>query len=448
MSGVRKPSKRPPMSKTPRPPGYEEIEREELSRLFGRVTSARLLVVPVMIGLVVWLLISQVTPWRRYLLITLGVLAMGLFVHEVLHYRRHGLGRRAFVVNFGFAAVGQATASLATGGLESPFFFAMFPMGMVGAVLVEPPVLFALVGTQVVAVWLMAWIKIEGLLVHFNPGVFGGDAVVGWNDDHVIWMAVFATVGLGVATFLGRGLRRSIDGVLRRGLEARQEVLRAHAERARELAALSGEIAHELKNPLASIKGLSALLAEDAPPGKPAERLGVLRREVDRMQAILEGFLNFSRPLVPLSVETVDLRSLIDEVAEMHEGLARELGVRRVVCDGEQTVCCDPRKIKQALINLVQNAIEASPPGEEVEIQIEDGERVRARVLDRGPGVHADLADKVFEPGVTTKSRGSGLGLTIARALLRQHGGDLTLSPREGGGAVATLELPRTEGGS
>jgi len=94
------------------------------------------------------------------------------------------------------------------------------------------------------------------------------------------------------------------------------------------------------------------------------------------------------------------------------------------------------------VINLVQNAMEASPPGELVEIEVEGGDRVRARVRDRGPGIEAELLGKVFEPGVTTKARGSGLGLTIARALLRQHGGDLTLAARPGGGTVATMELP------
>ncbi|MBN2577225.1 MAG: HAMP domain-containing histidine kinase [Deltaproteobacteria bacterium] len=446
MTGARNASKRPTMTKTPPPPGYEEIQREEMSRLFGRVTAARLLAVPVALGLVIWLAVTKVTPWRRGVLITLGVLAVVLFVHEVLRYRRHGLGRRAFAVNFGFVALGQAAVALATGGLASPVFFIMFPVGLVAAMLVEPPFLFVLVGTQAVAVWAMAWIEIGECLPNFNPMPFGGGALPGWNEAHVLWNAGLATAGLGVMTFLGRSIRRVLDGVLRRALEARHEVLRAHSERARELAALSGEIAHELKNPLASIKGLSALLAEDALPGKPAERLSVLRREVDRMQAILDEFLNFSRPLVPLAIESVDLRSVVEEVAEMHEGTARERDVRLAVVADEQPVRCDPRKIKQAVINLVQNAIEASPAGAAVEIHIDGGRPIRMRVLDLGSGIPDELASKVFEPGVTTKPRGSGLGLTIARALVRQHGGDVTLASRAGGGTVVSMELPAEEG--
>jgi two-component system sensor histidine kinase HydH len=445
MAGASKTFQRPAMRKPPPPPGYDEIQHEELSRLFGQATRARLVGVPIVLGLVIWLAISPVTPWRRGLLIVLGVLAMVVIVHEVLRFRRRGLGRRAFIVNFAFAAAGQGTAALATGGIESPILFAMFPIATAGAMLVEPPVLFLLLGTQVLAIWAMVWIKLGALLPHFNPALFGGDALPGWNDAHVLWVASFATLTLGLATFVGRGLRTAFDSVLRRGLEARHEVLRAHAEQARELAALSGEIAHELKNPLASIKGLAALLAEDAPPGKPSERLAVLRREVERMQTILQEFLNFSRPLVPLAVETSDLPALVEEVVEMHEGTARERDLRLVVKGDARAVRCDPRKIKQAVINLVQNAIEASPPGACVEVHIDDDQAVRTSVLDRGPGIAAELSDKVFEPGVTTKARGSGLGLTIARALVRQHGGDVALAAREGGGTVATMSLPSEE---
>ena len=438
------------MPKTPPPPGFEDIQREELSRLFGRVVSVRLAIVPVMVGLVAWLLVTPVTPWRRGMLVTLGLAAMALFVREALHHRRHGMGRRSFALNMTFAAVGQAAAALATGGLESPFLFAMFPLSIVSAVVVEPPLWLVLVLVQVSEIWIMAWIETGALLPHFIPSWFIGDAVSGWGHAHVVLSAVFATVGLGVVTFLGRGIRYSFDGMLRRGLEARHELLSTHQERAHELAALSGEIAHELKNPLASIKGLSALLAQDASVGKPAERLAVLRREVDRMQAILEEFLNFSRPLVPLAIESVDVRALLDEVAEMHEGLAHERNVPMIVRANAESVRCDPRKIKQAIINLVQNALEASPAGTAVEMVAESagqGGEVSLRILDRGAGIEAGLRDKVFEPGVTTKARGSGLGLTIARALLRQHGGDVALLPREGGGCAAVMRLPGAEAG-
>jgi len=434
---------RRPMPKTPAPAGFDEIQSEELSRLFGRVIHLRLAVVPVMIGLLVWLAVHPMASWRRNLLGAIAILAIALFVHEVVRHRRHGLGKRAFAVNFAAAALGQAVAALATGGLGSPLFIIMYPIAMVGAVVVEPLVFLLVAAVQLAAIWGMAWLHTSGSLPHFDPAAFGGDAAAGWNHAHVFWFALVASMGIGVARFFGRGMRRAFDHMLRRGLEAREEALRTHTERARELAALSAEIAHELKNPLASIKGLAALLAQDAGPGKPAERMEVLRREVVRMQAILDEFLNFSRPLVPLAVESVDLPTLVFGVADMHEGMAHERGVRLVVRTDAATLRCDPRKIEQALINIVQNAIDASPADATVEIESEDGAQLQVRVLDRGPGVDGALGDKVFEPGVTTKAHGSGLGLTIARALVRQHGGELTLTPRQGGGSVAALCLPR-----
>jgi signal transduction histidine kinase len=99
--------------------------------------------------------------------------------------------------------------------------------------------------------------------------------------------------------------------------------------------------------------------------------------------------------------------------------------------------------VKQILINLVQNAIDASPRGAAVELEAAaaDG-AVRVRVLDRGRGVDPAVEGALFSPGATTKPSGSGLGLTIARALAVQHGGALRLEPRSGGGTVAELVLP------
>jgi signal transduction histidine kinase len=100
--------------------------------------------------------------------------------------------------------------------------------------------------------------------------------------------------------------------------------------------------------------------------------------------------------------------------------------------------------VKQILINLVQNALEASPPGAEVELVVraEPGHDVVVEIRDRGTGLSPAVRERLFEPGTTTKARGTGLGLALARGLARQHGGDLTLENREDGGCVASLRLP------
>ena len=152
---------------------------------------------------------------------------------------------------------------------------------------------------------------------------------------------------------------------------------------------------------------------------------------------------------MPLAVGDSDVGALCREVAALHEGMARERAVEIAVRAGRVPVRCDPRKARQVLINLVQNALDASPPGAAVEIEAEPaaGRGARVRVLDRGRGVAPAVAGAVFSPGVTTKPAGSGLGLTIARALARQHGGDVELSARDGGGTAAVVTLPGAAAG-
>jgi signal transduction histidine kinase len=138
--------------------------------------------------------------------------------------------------------------------------------------------------------------------------------------------------------------------------------------------------------------------------------------------------------------------ALCREVAALHEGMARDRGASLEVRAGAVLARCDPRKVKQILINLVQNALEATPDGRPSEIEVVaeplPGSGARVRVQDRGRGLDPALGAALFAPGATTKPHGSGLGLPIARALARQHGGEVTLAPRDGGGTVAELVLP------
>jgi signal transduction histidine kinase len=422
---------------------HEEIQRQEMARLFGRIAGGRLLAAPLLGVVVTWLWIAEPPSWRTPVLIVLATTATAFFVVELVRYRRHGLTRHTVPLNLAGAVVGQVLVCTATGGLASPLIYAMVPIGMVCAVLLPKRIGLAFTSFQIATVWLFAWIAHHAVVPTFNPAVFGGGAGVGATPLYLYAHATILTVVLILSSQIGRVLSRVFQTTLQRTLDAQQESLDSHAERVRELTAFSAEIAHELKNPLASVKGLSALLEQNVTDPKGGERLTVLRREVDRMQGVLDDFLNFSRPLVPLSIVMCDLATVSAEVTALHEGLARDRGVSLAVEAGSVDVRCDPRKVKQILINLVQNAIDATPEGEAITIAVrstDDGAAVR--VSDRGSGVDAGLGD-VFEPGITSKTGGSGLGLTIARALARQHGGDLVLLPKDGGGTIAELTLPR-----
>ncbi len=424
----------------PLPAGHEAAEREELSRLFGRMVAIRLVLVPVVLGLLAWLAAVDVTPWRRAVLASMGVAVAVFVVTEWLRFRRSGFTPAAAPLNIVFATLAVSTVSFATGGLVSPFLIVLLFFAALNALFSPYPLHLVVPALQLAALWAMWVVALRAPPPDFQPAALGG----GGTPALLTVVAIVGSVVVLAVTGIGRLTRATLLRTLRRTLLAQQESLRAHAERAEELTALSGEIAHELKNPLASVKGLASLLARDLPQGKAAERLAVLRGEVDRMQSVLDGFLDLSRPLVPLALATCDVVALCRETAALHEGMARERGVEVVAGAGAVQVRCDPRKVKQVLINLVQNAIEASPRGAEVSLEAVSvpGGGGRVRVLDRGPGVDPALGDLVWQPGVTTKPTGSGLGLTIARAIARQHGGELALHAREGGGTAAELWLP------
>jgi two-component system sensor histidine kinase HydH len=293
-----------------------------------------------------------------------------------------------------------------------------------------------------------------------RPGPLGAPRSLLWLLElGAIALCVFATAGAGGGW--RQGLALSLAPVLvaihfvmdaslvdlrkkleRSSLEARAELLAVHADRLRELATMQGALAHELKNPLASIRGLAGLM--ELVPERAPERLAVLQKEILRMQEMLEAMLSFSRPLTPLAPEPTNAQTLMISAAELHEGPAAGKQLR---LDSSQVLPAelvgDPRKIKQMILNLLGNAIEASARGATIELFAgRQGEKVVLGVHDRGPGVSPELLPRIDQPGVTTKDEAPGLGLTIVRSLAQQHGGSLLLCNRDGGGLSATVELP------
>ncbi|HEY3452647.1 MAG TPA: HAMP domain-containing sensor histidine kinase [Myxococcales bacterium] len=436
------------MTTTPEPRGFfEELHREEFARLFAKIIGARIYVAPVVGTLAIGLGIWEPMPWRRIVLIGLAFAMISLSVVEVWRYRRFGMTPRSADLNIAAGVLGQLVITSITGGLESPTLPPMVLLSLfVGMIMIERPWYFwGLLGLQISSLWVMGYVAVHGLVPGYNLELFGGGVRAGHGAIHLWTTAAVMTLAIIGAAALGRGQRNVFGTMVWRALESTEQLRREHAERSREMVALFGEIAHELKNPMSTVKGLSALLTQNVgEEGKGAERLKVLRHEVDRMQSVLEEFLNFSRPVVPLSVERADLARLSTEIVELHEGLAREKGLALGVKAAQAQVRCDPRKVRQILVNLVQNALEASAPGAAVEVVCaarSDG-GAQVEVLDRGSGLSPEILSRLFEPGATTKPKGTGLGLTIARALARQHGGELTLAARPGGGCVAQLVLP------
>lgn len=435
------------MTTSAKPPDLKEIQHATQTRFFGLFIWARLAIVPLVVLLASWIGINDQTPWRRALmgLAILGISSVSIW--DVVNFSRkktattRPIYRNIFATNFSICVI-----ILATGSLESPILPLIVVAGLSNSLLPSPIVgRILVIGFQIPMVWLYAVISVYGLMPRAMPDVFGGGAGDGSNHVLLWTTAVILTAALIAFIGVGSRLRKAFESMLEKVIKDRDESLRLHSDAARTLTTLSGEIAHELKNPLASIKGLSALLARKL-EGQEAERLEVLRREVDRMQSILQEFLNFSRPLVPLALEETDLSELCRDVADLHEGLAREKSISiDVESAGSLSSVCDRRKIKQVLINLLQNAIDASPRGGAIRLAVDELDEVEVvlRVMDEGPGLEEDAEETLFDAGVTTKSKGSGLGLTVARAIARQHGGELTLENGSQGGCIAEMILPK-----
>lgn len=219
--------------------------------------------------------------------------------------------------------------------------------------------------------------------------------------------------------------------------------------RAEQMAAIgqvAAGVAHELRNPLTSIKGLVQVnLREADARGLPTEDLRVIEHEVRRMERTLQTFLDFARPPRP-DRRRLDLADVVDRVVALVGGRARKQGValRFLRPDGPSRVDGDQDQLQQLVLNLVLNALDAMPHGGAVEVDLRpprDG-YTELLVRDTGPGIAPHILPKVFETFVSSKETGIGLGLPVSRRIAEDHGGALTAYNLPAGGACFALRLP------
>ena len=248
---------------------------------------------------------------------------------------------------------------------------------------------------------------------------------------------------------------------------AREAERRARqAERLAELGSMTSGLAHEIKNPLSTL-GLNAqLLAEDIADSQlPQEerdrilrRLGTLGREAERLRNILSDFLRFAGRL-KLDPQSCDLRVVLDELADFLGPQCQQAGVllRTDLPERPLTAVVDPNLLKQALLNLMLNALQAMSPTPESPVPVNEppirrgelilrleqgGGDARIHVIDTGPGIAPDRLEEIFRPYVSSKPGGTGLGLPTARRIVEEHGGRLVAHSAPGQGSDFVISVP------
>jgi two-component system sensor histidine kinase HydH len=213
----------------------------------------------------------------------------------------------------------------------------------------------------------------------------------------------------------------------------------ARDQRLKALGQMSAVLGHELRNPLASLKGHAQLLLEKLPEDHPA-RSGA-RTVVDeavRLEGLSGQVLDFARS-GEVEVAQVDPAALVRSAIERAVAEPVELD------DGAAppSWALDPGKMEQVLINLLDNARQASPEDAPVDVRLGTGEPgLTFEIRDRGAGIDPEDLGRIFEPFFTTRVRGTGLGLALARRIVEEHGGRIAAANHPGGGAVITIELP------
>jgi PAS domain S-box-containing protein len=231
---------------------------------------------------------------------------------------------------------------------------------------------------------------------------------------------------------------------------------RAHEARLRRaeslasLTTLAAGVAHEIKNPLGSM-GIHLQLIqkkiggkECIEPGDIAPHLAVIGEEVDRLNRIVVDFLFAVKPM-DTRLEDGDVNRVIGDLLEFVRPELDQAGVRveSNLAPAVPLLRMDARYIKQALLNLIKNAVAAMPGGGTLRIEtLRAGDEVLIKVSDSGTGIPDGILDKIFEPYFTTKPFGTGLGLTIVFKIVKEHFGDISVSTRSGEGTTLTLSLP------
>jgi len=273
-----------------------------------------------------------------------------------------------------------------------------------------------------------------------------------WHLDGVLLLTYLLIGVLGHFSVrgIGRAYERRLESLVRertRALESAHAQMLAKARLAT-IGQTASVLTHEIRNPLASIKlALSSVRAAAGLAGRERRRIELVLGEVDRLDGLLSATLDYVRP-IRLSTRPVPLDALLTQVLHRQAPLLseRRVSIRRRPCPECPALRLDEDQLHQVLLNLLKNALEASPPGGEIGIRLtREGDELVLEIANGGEPMGAETRARAFEPFFTTKPKGSGLGLGLVQRVIEEHGGRVALASDAVAGTRVTLRLPLTD---
>ncbi len=257
----------------------------------------------------------------------------------------------------------------------------------------------------------------------------------------ILFFLVGATTGL--LADQGRKRRQQLEATTRQLQESLEQVKRA--DRLSAVGQLAASLAHEIRNPLGSIEGATNIIRSPATSDEIREgSLNIIQKECQRLNRLLTNLLDFARPRLP-EFRAVDLPRLIDSIFALvgPNAQLQHVVLKKSVLHAPVSLKSDSEQLKQVLLNLVINAIQAMPAGGELEVAIDqrDGQAIIS-VKDQGAGIAEENMDRIFDPFFTTKEAGTGLGLSVAHQVITQHGGRIQAERNPDRGMTFSISLP------
>lgn len=230
-----------------------------------------------------------------------------------------------------------------------------------------------------------------------------------------------------------------------RDRDRRQQALHQKLEALAALGETVSSVAHEMKNMLIPIRGFLRRIRENQDSGaKTASYLEIVDQESAKLEKMVKDMLSFSR-FAPLQKDEVEVKALVEDLRQVMDQEFSDKGVRLVSrCqDGIKGVRLDREKVRHALTNLLQNALQATPKGKEVRllVRLEQG-TLHMVVEDEGSGIPKENLDRIFQPFFTTKPQGTGLGLAITHRIVKDHGGEIKVESTPGNGTRVSMSFP------